>query len=221
MVPAECALAYRVMKKVINVQSSAAYGTFLNELSPHMHLEIIFLIAFVLLSAAILYNGSAKGVQYTLGRLSGDERVTTILWGGYYALCYFIFWAFQVVLAYGILSFCAGIMPEGQVTGQSVLLAFYGDEFLHEILPLSDGTRYFTNICYCISLGVTAACFSHMWRRGKKSFGFVAITAMAINFFKRDIGKFWGDISLGLISLVIMGWSIARMWKVSDDEAKS
>lgn len=221
MAVAECGAVYYAMHRegiayYISSYDGAVNYYRLSTIADDMYFGPIFLASFILLSVAILSHGSGTGesqMQYTLGRLSVNERVTVLLWGLCYTIYYFILWAFQAVLAFVLLSYCVGTMPAESVTVQSVFFTFYKNEFLHGILPLDDGTRYFSDICSCLSLGVTASCFSCKRRYGRKGFTFFVAAVCSAFWISREMGSFATDITFGIFLLGITALAVKSAWR--------
>lgn len=150
-------------------------------------------------------------VSLTLRRLRVSERCITLAWGGYFAACFAVLWAWQMGVA--LLLCTLGAQGEGLAVG----LAFYRDRFLHSLLPMADASRWVRNAALCVSLGLTAACFSFRQRQGKKGLAFPVLASLTLVVFSQSMGNFASDAVVTLVALFVTGTTVWGLW-LSDEE---
>ena len=86
-------------------------------------------------------TGGGKGAKtaYTVGRLRVKPGTVRRLWTGYYFMMLVLYWAMAAAMLYGVMRYRVGLAAESMDIGpQSMVLAFYGSNLLHHILPISD-----------------------------------------------------------------------------------
>lgn len=168
-----------------------------------------FLLMIALLSAAGCEFGGRQG--YTLRRLRVTEKSVFFSQAGYNAFCCLLLWAAQMFTALALCGlYLTRAAPEA-VSGQTVFLAFYRSSFLHSLLPLSEGSRWVRNLALVLGLGICSAGFAYWQRRKKVSFLIFALTAAALFFFQRELGRFDLD---GLLILLCTGLSVRMICAV-------
>ncbi len=130
-------------------------------------------IAFLLLCVALCMAGgtSSAGPRYTLARLGITERETFWVQSAANALFFLILWCVEVLVSVALCSYyCANIPYEvggiPVVSEQSILLAFYRDDYLHALLPMSDILGWSSNVLTALTLGIATAGYAFLGRRG-------------------------------------------------------
>lgn len=127
--------------------------------------------AFVLICILFAANGGGIGsgrIDYTLRRLPISEERIHIMWAVYFTLCFMILLAWQAATLLIFMSVYAA-SPLGFIFhGQSLFLATWRCDLLHNVMPVGNLLVLARNIILCASLGITASCFSYRLRRGTK-----------------------------------------------------
>lgn len=152
------------------------------------HMIWVLAVGFLLITVILCRSGCNIGSNqgYTLRRLQISENTVCVLQAIYNGLCYFLLWASQVAVL-----FVAGILyaKEAQnLTNQTIMLAFYRNAYMHSILPLADGLGWFLLVLMFAGCAVVTAIFPHQQRRGKVSFGVIAVVALVFILFPRGLG---------------------------------
>lgn len=143
---------------------------------------------FLLITVILCWSGCNIGSNqgYTLRRLQISETAVWVLQAIYNGLCYFLLWASQVAVL-----FVAGSMyakEAANLTNQTIVLAFYRNAYMHSMLPLADGLGWFLLVLMLVGCAVATALFPYQQRRGKVSFGVIAIVATIVILFPRGLG---------------------------------
>lgn len=197
MAAAEAALFYHVMPM-------AGERCGLETLVQQAHLSWVFAAAFLAVSVLLLRTGCARGtkVGYTLMRLSISERNIFVLQSIYNVLCYLLLWAVQVLLAMGLSTAYAAYAPADYVTGQTVFLAFYWNDFFHSLLPFEDIGIWLSNLTLLLSLGICTAQYPMGQRTGKNSPLVFVLMGAVLLLFIRGIGQLDTCAYLLLVSVI-------------------
>ncbi len=166
-----------------------------------------FAVALILITVVLCLPGCAFGSQtgYTLRRLSVEERATFFHQAVYNVLIYTVFFAIQIALAFFLCVYYQNTIPESFVSNQTLFLAFYRNEFLHGLLPLSDLALWSRNAALILALGFCAAEFPYKQRRGKYALSILFLLFYGIAFFRRSIGDLFHCILTVLIALLAIG----------------
>ncbi|MGI6345476.1 MAG: hypothetical protein ACOX18_10690 [Bacillota bacterium] len=171
-----------------------------------------FLLLCLLLSLTGYEIGGSK-LRYTLQRLSIEEKTTVFWWAGYNAVCFFLFWAAQLVIALLLCRLYLTKVDAAYTSGQTILLAFYRNSWLHSLLPLADVSRYLRNAVFALCLGLSAACFSFRQRHDKIGIAVVVVAGLVAVSFALPMGDVLGDVMLSLTALVIAGGAMINVWR--------
>ena len=120
-------------------------------------LFLVFVIALAGLHADFCLRGLA-GAQSDLpyARLGLTRRQMLAIIAEQNAICYFILWAWQALLALALSAWWCHAHP-GAVGPQTTFVSFYRVSFLHALLPLGDVWLWVRNAVLCLSLGVCSA----------------------------------------------------------------
>lgn len=193
----------------------------LEQIVDYSSILLIFGAAFLLMTVILCLPGCRFGsrTDYTVGRLSLDER--TIYWWqvGYNAACYVILWAVQLGVALICCALYVDAAPATSVTGQTVFLAFYRSPLLHALLPLEEVLLWLRNLAFLAGLALSTARVPVCRRQGKAA---VAVIPMVLTmaFFPRAVGDYGYDaLILWPTVSVIAGVLWAVLQKEEDDEA--
>lgn len=180
----------------------------------------VYAICFVIMAALLCTTGceyrSKQG--YTLRRLSVSELSVFAWQGGYNIFCFFMLWVFQALLSYALCTLYITKADPTLTSSQTIFLAFYRNDFLHSLLPLSEVSRWIRNILLAMCLGLAAAHFSHQQRRGKVGVTMIAMTALSLVFFSRGIASLGNDILIILLSIANAAAIIRNVFGRGTDE---
>lgn len=187
----------------------------LEELISRSGMSWIGLAAFVILCLFLLlpeceYGGSRVG--YTIGRLAVSERCVYYLWTAYHVMVLILFWLAQLLIALIACRMYLEKAAPSVVSGQTVLLAFYRQGFLHNLMPLEEWSRYMRNILILVSLGFGISDFSRRQRQSEKS-GLILVPLMCVLLgFRQGIGDWGLDIMVSLLNCILIGVMVRRLW---------
>ena len=173
-------------------------------------LYLVFVIALAGLHAAFCLRG-LLGARSDLpyARLGLTRRQMLAIVAEQNAVCYFILWAWQALLALALAAWWCHEHP-GAVGPQTMFVTFYRVRFLHALLPLGDVWLWVRNAVLCLSLGVCSA-YAALTRKtvGPMIVGVAAAivfpTAMAMETFV-------------IIEIVILAGAAAFCWMDGKDE---
>ncbi len=115
-----------------------------------------------------------------------------------------------------VLRFSNGRDPSSE---QTVFLAFYRNPFLHSLLPLEETSRYIGNAILVLCLGVSSACFSFRLRQGRKGIAVIALAAVTVAEFSREMGSLGGDALRSVIAVIIAASAVAGI-RIDRDMAR-
>lgn len=181
-----------------------------------------FAICFVIMTVLLCMIGceyeSKQG--YTLRRLSVSEPSVFVWQSVYNTFCFFMLWAVQTLIAYCLCKLYLAKVDPALTSVQTIFLAFYRNNFLHSLLPLSEVSRWIRNILLVMCLGLAAAHFPYQQRRGKVGVTIIAMTALSLVFFSRSIANLGDDILIILLSIANITAVLKNvLGRDSDEEA--
>ena len=172
--------------------------------SPYFSSRIawVFAVCFVAMAVLLSKTGCEYGSKqgYMLKRLSVSERNVFVWQSIYNSFCFFMLWSVQTLLAYAFCKLYLAKVDPMLTSGQTIFLAFYRNNFLHSLLPLSEVSRWIRNILLLGCLGLAAAHFPYRQRRGKVEVTIIAMTSLSL-FFSRAIGSLGNDILIMILSI--------------------
>ncbi|OUO35731.1 hypothetical protein [Flavonifractor sp. An306] len=183
-------------------------------------LSLAFAAGLVLVCAVLVLPGTERGAKtgYTLRRLSVDERVLVLLWGGLNALLLLLFWGVQTAAALALARYYLHTLPAEFSNHQSLFFAFSRAPYLHALLPLWDWLVMARNLVCCAALGLSAAALPFHWRHGRKSWALLPLAALAVIFFPSGMD----NVISSAAGLMIFGSAIAltasNVWRCSEHE---
>lgn len=166
-------------------------------------------VTLVLLTVLLCIPGTSFGSQtgYTMARLQISEKSSFIWQVIYNSLVFLLFWAVQALAMFLVCELYDTLVVTS--TNQTVFLALYREKYLHSLLPLHEISRSIRNIAFCTVLGTASAYFTYRQRCGKASYIIVPILFYVIGAFRGEMGALSADIMHTLLSLFIVGVSIA------------
>ena len=167
-------------------------------------IPIICGIAFVLVSTALCLPGTSFSSKtgYTLDRLSVSPRAVFFCQAVYNLFIYLIFWASQLAICFGICLYYAKNAPEGAIGNQSIFLAFYRNEFLHALLPLSEVMVWIRNGFLLMALTIATAEYPYKQRHKKLGISAIAMVIFTAVFFKTEIANSFNTVLIIVVSII-------------------
>ena len=137
-------------------------------------------IGFVFITIILCWCGCNIGSNqgYTLRRLQIPEWAVFGLQALYNCLCYVLLWTSQVAVTVGISSLY--VQHATELTNQSIVLAYYKNSYMHNVLPMGDILGWALLVCLILASGVASAAFPVQQRRGKIGFSILVTVAVAI-----------------------------------------
>lgn len=168
--------------------------------------EIFLGIAFVAITAILCWNGCNIGSKssYTIQRLQVTEKKIFIMQSIYNTLCYVLLWGTQI----GVFFIQSSLYEAraGHLTNQTIFLAYYRNDFMHSVLPLEATVRWMVNILIIVGCGISAAMFTYLQRRGKRTLSFLIIIAFVFIGYVQELGEVLGFV------IVIFIWVPVAFW---------
>lgn len=207
----------------LDMYATAASGMpSLEEMFSSAAIGMYFRVAFVLIAIAVCLPGCEfkSNTSYTLRRLSVSERAVFFHQAVYNMLVYLMLLAVQLVVAFGLARYYIGAAPAECISNQTVVLAFYRNNFLHSILPLEDVGLWIRNGLLVLSLGLASAEFPYRQRRHKFSASTVALGIYTIVCFNQGIGQLTHVISTALITAAVIGEAIYNFTRKEEEAVR-
>ena len=173
-------------------------------------IEKVFLLFIVIITAILCISG--RGQVYTMWRLRISE------WGLFWCralvslLYYFLFWAWQVGICYGMGRY---FMQVREIDSpQSTVIAFYADDFLHHLFPMEAYHIWAWDFVLLLGLMIVSAAFFFYWQRGKFYYPVICFFLLALLLW--DCEGIPG-ISAGIAGMLILYVvTLCLVWKRSD-----
>lgn len=183
-------------------------------------LSLVFAVGLVLVCTVLVLPGTERGAKtgYTLRRLSVDERVVVLLWGGINALLLLTFCGVQTAAALALSQYYLQTLPAEFSNHQSLFLAFSRSPYLHALLPMWDWGLTIRNLLGCAVLGLSAAALPFHWRHGRKAWSTFPLAILAGFTFPSGMD---GSAAYGiqLIVLAMTGvLTVFGVWRWHEDE---
>lgn len=142
-------------------------------------------VGFVAIAVLVSLNGCGYGAKtaYTVHRLRIREAFFRLLWALSAAVCFLFYWAVLAVVFRYVMEIKGSSYSQlpnyPHLWGpQSLLLAFYGSAFLHNLVPLGDAIVWGQDIVLLLFCSLAAAHFSMKQRQGR--FSVLPIVAVLI-----------------------------------------
>lgn len=193
-------------------QSLAVLQPNLEEWIGQSYIVFAFGIAYALLTRVLSVSGTNTGsmLSYTLQRLRIPERKVYLLQWIYNSFCYLLLWGIQAILLFGISAVYVKCKQGVVMSNQTIVLAFYRNEFMHSILPMEDILGWCALVFFIILMGGFAADFSQKQRNGKQEWMLIAFFIFTCSAFLRDVTD--GPIILSVEILIwIMIWIVRKI----------
>ena len=169
--------------------------------------NVFFRVALVLITIILCLPGCEfKSITgYTLRRLSISERATFFHQAAYNALVYIMLFAVQLAVALGLAQYYVTAVPPECISNQTLMLAFYRNNFLHSLLPLEDVGLWIRNGLLVLSFALAAAEYPYKQRRNKFSATALALGIYTIVYFDQGIGQLDHVITTFIVAFIIIG----------------
>lgn len=181
---------------VTNVTATAADNgrvityTGIEQLFAESHIKLVFALAFIALAALLAFqHAGGSRMDYTLSRLSVTPVQWFIVTAAHNAFAFALLWLSELLLMGAAAFIAVSKMPPEAVSGQTVVLAFWRDGFLHSLMPMNDIYRHVQNIVMLLSMGICTAGFAGARRAGKTAIGPIVLAAATVIFFKVGFEK--------------------------------
>lgn len=144
----------------------------------------------------------------TLLRLRVGERAALLHIAGFDAACLLMLWAAHASVLF-LLAAQAGEAAAG--------LAFLREGYLHSLLPVAGPPRLARNAVLCLSLGIAAARFPAVLRRGRKPLALPVLLCATVLFFSQEMGEWGGDVALGGLAALIAASQIYALYAPEEE----
>lgn len=171
------------------------------------HIDIVFIGAMIamdiLLRAATEYEAERK--NYTMMRLSVTRREVYYWHFASNMLYYLLFFCVQLLTVIMLGMMYLKFAPVEYVTGQTLFLACYRNDFLHSLLPFGDFPYWIRNFLVLIAAGFWSAYYpkEEETEKKKKQFhGFVVLPVL----YSRGLGDYMNCIILGIYAVGYIIW---------------
>ena len=175
------------------------------------HIELVFIGVFIamdmFLRAGTGYEAEGKH-NYTMMRLSVTRKEVYYWHFVSNVLYYLLFFMVQLlaVVMFGMIYL--RVAPAEYITGQTLFLAFYRNNFCHSLLPLGDFPYLIRNIVIVIAAAMWSAYYPKEREKEKKKNWFNLFVFLPVLF----IGEF-GDYFY--CSLLVIFGTVGILWKIS------
>ena len=169
--------------------------------------------AIVLMIVLLLSAGASRGSKtiYTMNRLGLSEMQITFVFGGVFSLYFLLYWAFQLLLAYG---FFAWYSRFSLVSSTGFMLAAWRSEWLHLLLPLGEWLGYLRNAVVCVSFGLCTAFGVQRRRHGK--FPLELLVPVVLCLFLLS-GRIVNQLEL-MLSILLILWTVCAYFLTKGGE---
>lgn len=167
--------------------------------------EQIFFVAFSLICVILAWAGSEKGQsksEYTLQRLKISRERIFFLWAIYDICCIMVLFAVQLFVVLCMGRFYLEWTDEAYTSSQTIFLAFWRNDFLHSLLPLTEIGRWIRNGLMLIATGLETAFFGYVPWQGKRQLTLLLFIYYVILGFSDWAGHGEADLVKGGISLI-------------------
>lgn len=183
-------------------------------------LSLVFGAGLLLMCAVLVLPGTERGAKtgYTLRRLSVDERVVVLLWGGVNALLLLFFWGVQTAVALALSQYYLQTLPAEFSNHQSLFLAFSRSPYLHALLPLWDWLLMVRNLVCCAALGLSAAALPFHWRHGRKSWTLLFLAVVAAVLFPAGMDSSISSAAGLLLFGSAITLMVSNIWRCYENE---
>lgn len=227
MTVAEAILFYSKLDSALRFYSMGFSMDRIEDIIDRSMINLLFPLCLIIITLSLCITGSEYSntkISYTIRRLSISEREFFFCQATYNAFMYTLLWAVQAAVVFGLCSWYAATAPAEAVGNQTVFLAFYRNELLHSLMPISEISVWIRNIFLVVGLGFAAAEFPYKQRRRKNALTVVALALYAIVFFKLEIGNLFNSVIMILTSVCVIAETLYTVFskdeEIINDETK-
>ena len=183
-------------------------------------LNRVFRVGLLLVCAVLALPWQERGTRtgYTLRRLSVNERVLVLLWGGLNALLLLIFWGVQTAVVLALSQHYLQTALADTASRQSLLIAFSRSPYLHALLPLWDWPVMLRNVLGCAALGLSAAALPFHWRHGRKSWTLLFLAVVAAVLFPAGMDSSISSAAGLLLFGSAITLMVSNIWRCYENE---
>lgn len=176
----------------------------------HARMDLVFILALAGLHAVFCLRGllGAKS-DLPYGRLGLSRRQMLALLAEQNAVCYFLLWAWQTLVALALAAWWCHAHPAA-VGPQTMFVTAYRVSFLHALLPLGDVWLWVRNVALCLSLGVCSAYAA----LSRKTVGPLIVGVIAAIFWPMAMAM----ATLAIIEIAVLLAAAAFCWMDGKDE---
>lgn len=171
MAIAQLAFFYRVLQNTINQwqeiganwRENGLLVTF-EQAIEGSYINIFFVITLVGIMLVLIWSCSEHGKSRSkqlLWRLRIERRRLFVVWSIYRFFCILIVFAWQILLVMAMDELYQYMIAQG-LAPQSLFLAFYRDDFLHGLLPISDIMGCILLLCFVVLWSMSIAYVGYM-----------------------------------------------------------
>ncbi len=218
--PAEWTETYDYMTQNGPVTQEVVYRLCLEETFDKGQIGLVAAVGFVAMCALLCFKTSGYGsrVQYTVARLGVREETLNLWWMAYHTACVILFWMSQILVTYLLCRLFLGRTAPEYINGQTVVLAYYRQPYLHNLMPGVDVACWIRNGLLAPMLGAALSYYAMVQRRGGRiSFVTLACVAMTVFLFRTPVYSKVSDAALLLI-LVVLAALLVRLLTVGQAE---
>ncbi len=211
------------LEKAINLHSTGFSMSQLETLIDNSFIKWVFTLGFVIVTFYLCIIGTEYGnsqTSYTIKRLRISERNVFFCQAVYNTIIFISLWAVQALTVFILCLRYVHTSPEEVIGNQTVFLAFYRNDLLHNILPLSDILVWIRNIFIALGLGFTSAEFTYKQRRKKLGATVIAFALYTIFFFSKELANTFNSYLTIIVSIIIIGETLYTVYK-KDEEVVS
>lgn len=214
MTTVETGLFFMALNREVNKE-----GFGLEYVIQKSHIAIVFFLAFVILDIILISfvgYGKSGTHRYTLMRLLVTRKEVYFIQSIFNVLCYILFWVTQILVIVMLCYIYIRNVPEGYVTGQTIFLAFYRNDFLHSLLPFEDFPFWIRQILICVALGFRSSMYLSEETKPKRGYG-VAWGGLYVLFIA-SLGDYMSCIFLGIYAIGCIMIEIHNMNKNGNEK---
>ncbi len=190
------------LNAIVNTQSTTLTGYLdIERVISLSAINVIFALTVVTILLFLSVTGAAFGsrTNYTVKRLLISEKAFFSIQSVYNFIVLITLLGAEILLTYAFTQQYMSVANESFISNQSVFLAFYRNEFLHSLLPLSDILIWVRNAMQIITFSLAASFFSYKQRRGKRSIAVIFLAVFSIIWNSGNVG---GDLTVILTYLI-------------------
>ena len=173
------------------------------------------ILGFIAISVMLSRLGTGKGSQpfYTVMRLRIKPRMVTFIWAIYNSIMLMFYRAMLMLVFYGVIS--------GKIKNigpQAVLIASYGNSYLHNLLPLRAYPAWMLLISATLLMGCTCAFIpENQWRGKNRSFLLIAVMICSIAFMRIPMGSALSAI-FSFACIGVIAWIAIDMYAEEEND---